>query len=155
MKAKFGHAGIVVRDLDSQIDFYSRIFGLEVETRFTREGSFIDNVTGLERARLEVAILGNEDRPSTIELLKYRSHPDHSPARAANAAYCSHVMFVVDDIESAWREVIDAGVRLIKDGGGLRAVAVSDGSEIPAHQAFWFAWSQFRPNTRLWAPPPA
>ena len=51
-------------------------------------------------------------------------------------------------------EVIDAGVRLIKDGGGLRAVAVSDGSEIPAHQAFWFAWSQFRPNTRLWSPPP-
>ena len=52
-------------------------------------------------------------------------------------------------------EVIDAGVRLIKDGGGLRAVAVSDGSEIPAHQAFWFAWSQFLPNTRLWSPPPA
>ena len=52
-------------------------------------------------------------------------------------------------------EVIDVGVRLVKDGGGLRAVAVSDGSEIPAHQAFWFAWSQFRPNTRLWSPPPA
>ena len=109
MNARFGHAGIVVRDLDSQIDFYSRIFGLEVETRFSREGPFIDGVTGLERARLEVAILGNEDRPSTIELLKYRSHPDHSPARAANAAYCSHVMFVVDDIERAWQEVIDAG----------------------------------------------
>ncbi len=109
MNARFGHAGIVVRNLDSQIDFYSRTFGLKVETRFTREGSFIDNVTGLERVRLEVAILGNEDRPSTIELLKYLSHPDHSPARAANAAYCSHVMFVVDDIEVAWQEVIDAG----------------------------------------------
>ena len=50
-------------------------------------------------------------------------------------------------------EVTAGGVRLLKDGDGLRAVAVSDGSEIPAHQAFWFAWSQFRPETVLWSPP--
>ena len=115
INATFGHAGIVVRNLDSQIEFYTRVFGLEVETRFSREGSFIDNVTGLERARLEIAILGNEDRPSTIELLEYVSHPDHSPTRAANGAYCSHVMFVVDDIDGAWREVIDAGGQPFSD----------------------------------------
>ena len=51
-------------------------------------------------------------------------------------------------------EVTAGGVRLIKDGDGLRAVAVSDGSEIPAHQAFWFAWSQFWPDTLLWSPSP-
>ncbi|MDE0673552.1 MAG: DUF3179 domain-containing (seleno)protein [bacterium] len=50
-------------------------------------------------------------------------------------------------------EVTAEGVRLIKDGDGLRAISVSDGSEIPSHQAFWFAWSQFRPNTRLWSSP--
>ncbi len=50
-------------------------------------------------------------------------------------------------------EVNAEGVRLIKDGDGLRAISVSDGSEIPSHQAFWFAWSQFRPNTRLWSSP--
>ena len=48
-------------------------------------------------------------------------------------------------------EVTAEGVRLIKDGDGLRAISVSDGSEIPSHQAFWFAWSQFRPDTRLWS----
>ncbi len=109
MVARFGHAGIVVRDLDSQIRFYSRLFGLEVEKRFTRQGAFIENVTGLERSTVEIAILGNEDRRGSIELLNYVSHPDHSPARAANAMNCSHVMFVVDDIERAWREVIEAG----------------------------------------------
>ncbi len=51
-------------------------------------------------------------------------------------------------------KVTAGGVRLIKDGDGLRAVAVSDGSEIPAHQAFWFAWSQFWPDTLLWSPSP-
>jgi hypothetical protein len=43
------------------------------------------------------------------------------------------------------------GVVLELDGGGLRARIGA--AEIPAHQAFWFAWSQFHPGTALWAPP--
>ncbi|HXH89725.1 MAG TPA: DUF3179 domain-containing (seleno)protein [Gaiellaceae bacterium] len=42
-----------------------------------------------------------------------------------------------------------AGVELFADGGGLRA-RTSSGQELPAHQAFWFAWSQFHPETALW-----
>ncbi|MCP9487021.1 MAG: DUF3179 domain-containing protein [Gaiellaceae bacterium MAG52_C11] len=42
-----------------------------------------------------------------------------------------------------------AGVELFADGGGLRARS-SGGDELPAHQAFWFAWSQFHPDTALW-----
>lgn len=44
-----------------------------------------------------------------------------------------------------------AGVLLHLDGGGLRATDAA-GEEIEGHQAFWFAWSQFMPNTLLWAP---
>ena len=40
-------------------------------------------------------------------------------------------------------------VRLMLDGGGLRAVD-ADGKDLGAHQAFWFAWSQFHPGTALW-----
>ena len=42
-----------------------------------------------------------------------------------------------------------AGVALQSDAGGLRAFI--DGAETPAHEAFWFAWSQFQPQTLLWA----
>ncbi|MEM7506961.1 MAG: DUF3179 domain-containing (seleno)protein [Pseudomonadota bacterium] len=41
-------------------------------------------------------------------------------------------------------------VRLELDAGGIRAVDV-DGSDLGSHQAFWFAWSQFHPETALWA----
>lgn len=41
------------------------------------------------------------------------------------------------------------GVRLVGDGGGLRAVDEA-GNELATHQAFWFAWSQFHPSTILW-----
>ena len=48
----------------------------------------------------------------------------------------------------AGEEVALAGVALQPDAGGLRAFI--DGAEIPAHEAFWFAWSQFQLHTLLW-----
>ena len=64
------------------------------------------------------------------------------------------VAFWVDGAKDRLRRgepVEMGGVRLVEDGGGLRAFA-TDGAEIPAHQAFWFAWSQFHPGTALWVP---
>jgi len=43
-----------------------------------------------------------------------------------------------------------AGVVLVADGGGLRAVDAATGDPISSHEAFWFAWSQFHPTTELW-----
>ncbi len=45
--------------------------------------------------------------------------------------------------------VDNAGVMLQASGGGFIAFA-ADGAELPTHQAFWFAWSQFHPETELW-----
>jgi hypothetical protein len=41
------------------------------------------------------------------------------------------------------------GVDLVADGGGLRA-RTAEGEDLAAHEAFWFAWSQFHPGTELW-----
>ncbi|MEM9188670.1 MAG: DUF3179 domain-containing (seleno)protein [Myxococcota bacterium] len=40
-------------------------------------------------------------------------------------------------------------VRVVADGGGFRAVDRA-GMDLGAHQAFWFAWSQFHPGTQVW-----
>jgi hypothetical protein len=34
------------------------------------------------------------------------------------------------------------------DGSGVRAFR--DGADAGGHQAFWFAWSQFYPDTVVW-----
>jgi Protein of unknown function (DUF3179) len=52
---------------------------------------------------------------------------------------------------AAGRRVAAGGVELVPDGGGMRA-HTRDGKELPTHQAFWFAWSQFHPETTLWEP---
>jgi hypothetical protein len=46
-------------------------------------------------------------------------------------------------------EITYENVRLMLDAGGIRAVD-EDGSDLGSHQAFWFAWSQFHPQTVLW-----
>jgi len=48
-------------------------------------------------------------------------------------------------------EIGFGNVRLQLDAGGIRAVDV-DGTALGSHQAFWFAWSQFHPETELWGP---
>lgn len=42
-------------------------------------------------------------------------------------------------------------IRVVQHAGGLRAVD-AEGKDLGAHQAFWFAWSQFHPGTQLWQP---
>ena len=46
-------------------------------------------------------------------------------------------------------EIAIENVRLELDAGGIKAVDLS-GADLGSHQAFWFAWSQFYPNTDLW-----
>ena len=58
---------------------------------------------------------------------------------------------------AAARAALDAGsfverrgVIVIGDADGLRA-ELEDGTALVSHQAFWFAWSQFHPDTDLWS----
>ncbi|NNE79334.1 MAG: hypothetical protein HKN18_03585, partial [Silicimonas sp.] len=46
-------------------------------------------------------------------------------------------------------EIAIENVRLELEAGGIKAVD-ADGSDLGSHQAFWFAWSQFHPQTELW-----
>jgi hypothetical protein len=42
-------------------------------------------------------------------------------------------------------------IELFTDGAGLRA-RLNGGEAVAAHESFWFAWSQFHPDTALWTP---
>ncbi len=48
-------------------------------------------------------------------------------------------------------EITVEDVHLELSAGGIRAVD-ADGADLGSHQAFWFAWSQFHPETELWSP---
>lgn len=51
----------------------------------------------------------------------------------------------------AGRPVAAAGVEVHLESGGLAARSAVSGVPLPAFEARWFAWSQTRPDTLLWA----
>jgi hypothetical protein len=66
------------------------------------------------------------------------------------------VAFPVAEARAALRRgdtVAAGGVALRLDAGGLAARPSDGGPDLPAHEAYWFAWSQFHPGTLLWQPP--
>ncbi len=52
----------------------------------------------------------------------------------------------------AGRPVVALGIVVVADASGVRATR-KDGTEVVGHEAFWFAWSQFHPDTVVWAAP--
>lgn len=46
-------------------------------------------------------------------------------------------------------EVNYENLSLVLDGGGVKTVD-KEGKKSSSHQAFWFAWSQFHPETAIW-----
>ena len=49
---------------------------------------------------------------------------------------------------SGGEPLVIEGIEIRLDGGGIRAFR--DGEDAEGHEAFWFAWSQFHPDTRVW-----
>ncbi|MGI9016669.1 MAG: DUF3179 domain-containing (seleno)protein [Euzebya sp.] len=66
--------------------------------------------------------------------------PDGTPVAFPVAA----ALQVIDSGDTVSQD----GITLSRDAGGL--VADVDGERVASHQAFWFAWSQFHPDTVLW-----
>ena len=50
---------------------------------------------------------------------------------------------------NAGEEVEIENIKIVLDAGGVKAID-SEGKDLGTHQAFWFAWSQFHPETLLW-----
>ncbi len=64
------------------------------------------------------------------------------------------IAFPVDQATAALahgKPVAVGPVEVFADGGGLRARR-RGGGELAAHEAFWFAWSQFHRGTVVWTP---
>ena len=59
-----------------------------------------------------------------------------------------HVPSLISALD-AGESVKVQGVEVVMDARGVRAVD-EDGKDLGTHQAFWFAWSQFYPDTHLW-----
>ncbi len=96
------HIGIVVDDLEAATAFFAEL-GLELQGKGSVEGGSVDRINGLEGVRAEVVMMQTPDGNGKVELARYNSPPYEGaggPA-PANAPGIRHILFVVDDIETA------------------------------------------------------
>lgn len=107
------HVGIVVRNLEESLKFYSGMLGLEIYMRYVEEGDFIDSLTDIEHVKLEwVKLIIPEG--GLIELLQYHLPP--SPAQLtppvpadSDRLGCSHVALTVRDLSALYSDLIKHG----------------------------------------------
>jgi len=104
------HIGLVVRDLERSVAFYTEVFGLLIHARAKETGPYIEQLTGLSDVILEWAKL---ELPggALLELLQYHSHPVTEAVSpfSANCLGCSHPAFTVDDLRATLKRLEKAG----------------------------------------------
>ena len=109
---RMDHVSVVVNDLDAAIAFFTEL-GLEVESRTTVGGEWVDRINNLEGIQVEIVMLHAADDSGKLELTKF-----HSPALTdakpgpPNELGLRSVMFEVADIH-------DTIARLQQHGGEL------------------------------------
>jgi len=111
---RMDHVGMVVGDLAAAVAFFTEL-GLELEGEAPVEGSWVDQVNGIDGVRVDIAMMRTPDGHGRLELTRFRSPAAISaePADApANTLGLRNVMFAVDDIE-------DTVARLRQHGGEL------------------------------------
>lgn len=84
---------------------------------------------------------------------------DRLPTQAKVLGVIDNGQAIAFDVSHA-RAVLDAGgtvtwqdIELLPEGSGVRAQRI-DGGTVAGHEAFWFAWSQFHPETLVWTASP-
>jgi catechol 2,3-dioxygenase-like lactoylglutathione lyase family enzyme len=110
------HTGLTVSDLERSIAFYRDLLGLELVTRWDSAQPYLRTVVGFPDAELRIALLrlprGDGGASGHhLELLEYRVprgvRGDPRTCNPGNA----HVAFMVEDLDSTYRELQAKGVR--------------------------------------------
>ena len=106
------HAGMVVKDLEKSLKWYTEVLGLKIE-RPIREitGEWISQVTGYENTKLRMVWVGT-DGDCSIELNQYMEPPGLVDAikRQRNDVGATHIGLEVDSVHEWYKRLSKLGV---------------------------------------------
>jgi catechol 2,3-dioxygenase-like lactoylglutathione lyase family enzyme len=107
---KHRHTGIVVKDIQKQLEFYVGLLGLKIYYSQTERGEFLDSILGRSGCEPEIYKLGF-DGVTIVELLHFK---DIGFGDAKNKSLMcfgiTHLAITVDDINSVYCALKSAGV---------------------------------------------
>ena len=116
MKAKYVHTNIIAENWQKLADFYTRVFGcVYVPPERDYSGNALDAGIGLVNAHLtgvHLRLPGCGDDGPTVEIYSYDAL-EPRPQLAVNRPGIGHLAFEVDDVNTASKEVIANGGRMV------------------------------------------
>ena len=114
MIERIDNVGIVVDDLAAATAFFVEL-GLEPDGEATVEGRWVDRVVGLDRVRVDVAMVRTPDGHGRLELMMFHTPTaiGAEPNAPANTLGIRRIMFAVDDIEDVVARLRTHGAELV------------------------------------------
>lgn len=110
----FRHVGIIVKDMVSSINFYSKFLGLEIIQDFWDDSAYINNITNLTGANVHMVKLRLENG-DVLELLEYPTHPTELiPHKVYNVGIC-HLAVEVADANEAYTTAKSLGYHVLSE----------------------------------------
>ena len=106
---KIRHIGLVAKDIDLLVRFYTSVFELKIVDRKVESGIFIERLVGIPEAQLEWAKLVDANG-IMVEILHYHSHNDYSAITCqATKPGTFHIAFTVESVEQTQRCICNEG----------------------------------------------
>jgi catechol 2,3-dioxygenase-like lactoylglutathione lyase family enzyme len=97
------HLSYTVSDIDRSVAFYA-MFGFEPVNRYQVDGKLIEQAVDIEDADVDIQLIRRPDG-LTLELIEYTGQPSSRAAHNSQVG-AAHLAFVVDDINSAYKQLL-------------------------------------------------
>jgi catechol 2,3-dioxygenase-like lactoylglutathione lyase family enzyme len=107
------HLGLTVADIERSIAFYRDVLGMTLHRRRPRvDNDYVEQQTGIAGVVLNVASFKvSGDSPVSLEVVQYMNHVGTAAETATNRPGNSHLCLTVDDLRSAFDDLLAQGVR--------------------------------------------
>ena len=108
------HTGIVVKDLQESIDFYTDKLGFKIVKRMDEQGDFLNRIIGFDNAEITTVKMSlNEGQ--MIELLDFKKDKKNIPAPELNETGPTHMAFTVDDLDKTYQVLLQDGIEFVSE----------------------------------------
>jgi lactoylglutathione lyase len=106
------HIGLVTKDIDQSIGFYTNLLGFKVKKDQVESGGYIDTFLGLSDVRVRTVKMELKSG-GMIELLYFFTHLCNDKSPDITAVGCSHIALTVPDVDIIYDKINEAGCETI------------------------------------------
>ena len=111
MITEIRHTGIVVQDLNSVINFFTKLLGFKIKKKMNEKGSYVDNILGLKNVNI-ITVKIEAPNGNLIELLKFKNFKSKKNWNGKiYSTGLTHISMTVKNLEKTYRFLIKKKIK--------------------------------------------